>query len=325
MKRQLLLTVITAILVITCVAGFVACAGDEGELHTHAMTHYDSQIATCTDSGNIEYWFCAGCGKNFADEAGNREVTDITVPAKGHSWGEWAVAKQATCKETGTQTHSCSACGAFETEEIPIIDHTYGEWTTEKEASCSEEGMLVRTCSVCRNKEEQPIPKTEHTYIFKYDEDEHWKICTVCAQDTGRSAHEFTDGTCECGAQESTFGLTYKANSDLQSYSVIGIGEAVTTDIIIPAEYKGLPVTGIGADAFKGIAGLESVSIPSSITNVGENAFSGCSGLETIYWNAVNCTEMSSGTFDGCVSINSFVIGNGIKSLPPYCFEGGNF
>ena len=320
--KQKLLFVLLSITMVFCTIGFAAC-GDE--THTHVMTYYESQAATCTNDGNIEYWFCAECGKNFADEAGTQEVLNISVPAKGHSWGEWEITQQATCEIKGIQTRSCSECGASETEEIPTIEHSYGEWTTEKDATCTEEGLRIRTCSVCKQKDEQIIPKTEHIYIFKYNEDEHWKVCKVCLEETGRNAHKFIDGTCECGAKESTSGLAYKANSDLQSYSVIGIGEAVTTNMVIPSEYKGLPVTGIGPNAFKDITGLKSVYIPSTITNVGENAFSGCSGLETIYWNAVNCTEMNSGTFDGCTAIDSFVIGDDVKSLPPYCFENGNF
>lgn len=49
-----------------------------------------------------------------------------------------------------------------------------------------------------------------------------------------------------------TKGLEYKLNNDKNSYSVSSIGTATDTDINIPEEYNGKPVTGIAGSAFAG-------------------------------------------------------------------------
>ncbi len=53
------------------------------------------------------------------------------------------------------------------------------------------------------------------------------------------------------------------------------------TDIIVPAEYDGKPVTAIGEDAFRDCK-ITSVEIPSSIKSIGKRAFDGCMSLSSV-------------------------------------------
>lgn len=62
------------------------CGENYGELdsNNHAdMKHIEATAATKTAEGNIEYWYCSGCGKYFADKAAAKEITKAdTVTAK---------------------------------------------------------------------------------------------------------------------------------------------------------------------------------------------------------------------------------------------------
>ena len=62
------------------------CGESYGELdsNNHAeMKHIEAKAATKTSEGNIEYWYCEGCGKYFADKDGLKEITKAqTVTAK---------------------------------------------------------------------------------------------------------------------------------------------------------------------------------------------------------------------------------------------------
>lgn len=69
-------------------------------------------------------------------------------------------------------------------------------------------------------------------------------------------------------------GLEFSLNDDGVSYSVIGIGSCTDADLVIPSEYNGLPVTGIGEAAFEDCSTLTSVTIPDSVTNIDRAAFS---------------------------------------------------
>ena len=62
------------------------CGERYGELdaNNHAdMKHFEAKAATKAAEGNIEYWYCEGCGKYFADKDGAKEITKAdTVTAK---------------------------------------------------------------------------------------------------------------------------------------------------------------------------------------------------------------------------------------------------
>lgn len=64
------------------------CGGEYGELdpknHTN-LKHFPATAATKTTEGNIEYWYCEGCGKYFSDKdaTATQEITKAqTVTAK---------------------------------------------------------------------------------------------------------------------------------------------------------------------------------------------------------------------------------------------------
>ena len=66
------------------------------------------------------------------------------------------------------------------------------------------------------------------------------------------------------------------------SYIVEGIGRCKDKDVIIPLEYKGLPVTSIGDFAFESCASLKSITIPEGVTSIGYCAFYDCKSLTRI-------------------------------------------
>ena len=144
--------------------------GDEGEMgeeeqtpsHTHTMTYIAAEEATCTEEGNVAYWYCSGCGKNFSDEAGENELTLVTAPAKNHSFGEWV-----DNEDGETHTRTCSACTATETE-----DHAFGVWVD------NENGTHTRTCSVCFATETE-----DHAFGAWVDNENgtHTRTCSVCS------------------------------------------------------------------------------------------------------------------------------------------------
>ena len=56
--------------------------------------------------------------------------TSTAAPAKGHSWGEWAVTTAPTCEAEGVQSRTCSVCGASEEQTLPATAHSWSAWTT---------------------------------------------------------------------------------------------------------------------------------------------------------------------------------------------------
>lgn len=108
--------------------------GDDGCLHIacancgymqpqalHKIVSVQAKEATCTEAGNKSYYTCSECGKCFSDSKGTTEISkdSVTVPATGHSYGEWTITKEATATSEGTRTRRCTKCGNKETETIP--------------------------------------------------------------------------------------------------------------------------------------------------------------------------------------------------------------
>lgn len=63
---------------------------------------------------------------------------------------------------------------------------------------------------------------------------------------------------------------------------VVGIGTCADTELVIPSEYRGLPVTAIDRQAFKGQTQLTSVVIPEGVTSIGAMSFQMNKELTTI-------------------------------------------
>ena len=86
--------------------------------HEHTLQKIEATEATCTTSGNKEYYMCETCGHFFADEAATNEVTegDMIIPASGHdytnlvyTWSE----DYTTC----TAVQKCNNCDTVNATE----------------------------------------------------------------------------------------------------------------------------------------------------------------------------------------------------------------
>ena len=116
-----------------------------------------------------------------------------------------------------------------------------------------------------------------------------------------------------------TEGLTYTLSSDKTYYSVTGY-EGTDTDVVIPAEYEGLPVKEIGYSAFQSKA-ITGVEIPEGITTIGNSAFRFCTSLQNLVIPD-SVTQVSNYAFSNCTIENLVLIGS--AGFRIYAFEYAN-
>ena len=103
-------------------------------------------------------------------------------------------------------------------------------------------------------------------------------------------------------------GLAYQVNDDATEYSITGFGFFDgNSEIVIPDEYYGLPVTRIEDDSFQGVAGLKAVTLGANITSIGDYAFSESGITEILIPTTVK--EMGADVFAGCESLETIRCG----------------
>ena len=146
--------------------------------HTHVWEKVDAVAATCTAAGTKEYYHCtaADCpdaDKKYSDE-GTTEITDLTIPAKGHTFVDGV----------------CTVCGAADPDYKPAHVHKF-ELVTGTPATCGAPGTkdyyhcTAAGCDAANKMYADAEGKTEITDL------------TIPA--TGK--HTFQDGKCTvCGA-----------------------------------------------------------------------------------------------------------------------------
>lgn len=100
--------------------------------HKHETVHTKPKASTCTEKGNVEYWYCSGCKKYFLDENCQLEISEKTtvVPLAEHSFESFTIVKNPTETEEGLKTSVCSVCGEEVSEVIPKLAHTH-KYATE--------------------------------------------------------------------------------------------------------------------------------------------------------------------------------------------------
>ena len=82
-----------------------------------------------------------------------KDVACITIngyiDVSNHTYGEWVIITEATCKNTGLKHRTCTDAGCGKTDEviIPKAPHKYVD--TVVPATCKEQGYTQHTCSVC--------------------------------------------------------------------------------------------------------------------------------------------------------------------------------
>ena len=128
---------------------------------------------TCTEKGYTLYT-CKDkdCGYSYKDNY---------IDALGHNY-EAKITKEATCKENGEITYTCSRCGDSYTEEIQKLEHNY---TSEVIApTCTEKGYTLYTCSNCGD-----TYKDNFTDVISHNYKEVNKVDPTCAKE-GKIVYE---------------------------------------------------------------------------------------------------------------------------------------
>ncbi len=128
--------------------------------------HTESVEATCTTEGNIEYWTCTVCNRNFSDEECTKLVASVVIPALNHKDTLVQVeAKAPTCDEAGWEAYEyCTACDYTTKVELPALNHKDTLVQVEAKApTCDEAGWnAYEYCTACDYTTKVELPALNH-------------------------------------------------------------------------------------------------------------------------------------------------------------------
>ena len=148
--------------------------------HREAPVYREAQAATCLAAGNIAYYYCEYCDKNFSDAAGLEIADNIVLKKLPHSYTGNAV-------DQGDGTHRRLCVNGCEGLGDPQV-HEWNSGTTQ-EATCDVAGYTDYVCTTpgCSGTRHDVIPKLGHDYglpTYKWNDD--YTSCTAkleCAND----------------------------------------------------------------------------------------------------------------------------------------------
>ncbi|MCI5745013.1 MAG: InlB B-repeat-containing protein [Erysipelotrichaceae bacterium] len=128
----------------------------------HSLTYHEAHAATCSSTGNVEYWSCDVCNGVFLDSDATvvSSLDDVTTPVVDHDLSYHA-AKEPTCFETGNIEYwTCSMCGEYFLNElgteattandvvIDVVAHNY-VYTSVVSATIGGSAVVSGACTMC--------------------------------------------------------------------------------------------------------------------------------------------------------------------------------
>ncbi len=195
-------------------------------IHTHVMSYVEAVANSCVTDGMEAYYTCNGCNAMFRDANGSRPIADlsqITIPASGHSWMAATCDNPKTCRTCGYtegdalghnwtaancfDPKTCSVCKATEGE---ALGHTLEQGEVVQKPTCCTEGSLKSWCPVCRYYIYQPIPVDPEAHtITEGATCETAKECGECGMTFGTAlGHRWEEATCDTPKTCETCGKT---------------------------------------------------------------------------------------------------------------------
>lgn len=104
-------------------------------------------------------------------------------------------------------------------------------------------------------------------------------------------------------------------------YTVTKLAYSYITDVEVPSEHDGLPVVGIGDNAFRQCNGLDSIILPDTIVSIGNNAFENCSRLAA-FKIPDGVKSIGEKAFSGCAEITEITMPDTLEKLGDLAFYG---
>ena len=265
--------------------------GDKADLvsytNQHLLTKTAAKAATCSESGNKEYWTCEHCGKYFLSDDTNPETakaveqSETILPALKHKNAITRGAVEPNGTKPGySGDRYCPDCNT-------VLEKGYTYWIEDNLTwKLYEDGTLnisgtgaMKNYSYSNNKSPACSNLSVTSIVI---EEGVTSIGDYAFENCDNLTSITIPGNVESIGEDAFYNCDNLTDVTLQD-GVKSIGRSAfiwcnnLTNIVLPNS-----VTSIGYFAFKDCTSLTSIKIPSSVTSMDSKAFYNCSSLETI-------------------------------------------
>ena len=300
--------------------------GDKANLvsytNQHLLTKTAAKAATCSESGNKEYWTCEHCGKYFLSDDSNPETakaveqSETILPAIQHKNAELRNSSEPT--ETSPGYSGDLYCPDCDT----VVEKGYTYWIEDNLTwKLYEDGTLnISGTGAMKDYDNDPSPACRNSNVKKVVIEDGVTSIGNKAFDSCSSLTSITIPNSVTNIGAAAFDSCGSLTSITIPGSVTSIGTVAfyncsgLTSVTIPDS-----VTNIGAAAFDSCGSLTSIVIPNSVTSIESYAFSACSSLTSITIPD-SVTSIGNNAFDSCSSLTSITIPDGVASIESYAF-----
>ena len=133
-------------------------------VHVHVTGELIAKVEpTCTETGILAHYDCTICKKHFEDADATKELTDLTIAAKGHS-----------LVKTDAVASSCIVAGHNAYWTCPVCNEVFADELGENKTTVDA----------------QKLPLADHDTEIVYNEDGHYNDCKNCDYTTDIEAHK---------------------------------------------------------------------------------------------------------------------------------------
>ena len=301
--------------------------GDKANLvsytNQHLLTKTAAKAATCSESGNKEYWTCEHCGKYFLSDDSNPETakaveqSETILPAIQHKNAELRNSSEPT--ETSPGYSGDLYCPDCDT----VVEKGYTYWIEDNLTwKLYEDGTLnISGTGAMKDYDNDPSPACRNSNVKKVVIEDGVTSIGNKAFDSCSSLTSITIPNSVTNIGAAAFDSCGSLTSITIPGSVTSIGTVAfyncssLTSITIPNS-----VTSIGASAFYNCRSLTSITIPDRVTSIESRAFTGCSSLTSITIPD-SVTSIGYATFAGCSSLTSITIPDSVTSIGESAFS----
>ncbi len=307
---------------------------------SHTLKKTEAKDATCSESGNKEYWTCEHCGKHFLSDDTNPETakaveqSETVIPAS-HKLTK-VEAKDATCSEDGNKEYwTCEHCKKYflsddsnpetakaveQSETVIPASHKLTK-VEAKDATCTEDGNTEYwTCEHCKkyflsddtNPETATAVEQSETILpaIQHKNAELRNSSEPTETSPGYSGDLYCPDCDKVVEKGYTYwiedNLTWKLYED-GTLNISGTGamkDYNSTDNLSPVYMN---------------SSVKKVVIEEGVTNIGNWAFSECSSLTSITIPD-SVTNIGAAAFDSCGSLTSITIPGSVTSIGTVAF-----